>query len=668
MIFALAGNQNCGKTTLFNQLTGSNQHVGNFPGVTVESKEGVIRGYKDATVVDLPGIYSLSPYTDEEIVTRDFLLKNKPDGIINIVDATNIERNLYLSMQLIELHIPMVIALNMMDEVRANGGTIKIDKLQEELGVPVVPISASKNEGIDELIETAVRTAQNRQYPRRQDFCSGAVHRAIHSIAHLVEDHAERIHTPPRFAATKLVEGDEPMLNALNLSDNEKDMVEHAVTEMERELDTDREAALADMRYTFIDRLCADSVVKCGESKEHARSVKMDNLLTNKYLAIPIFLLIMLLIFWLTFGVIGSFLSDLLSQGIDFVTNVVSDALTAYGINPVVHSLVIDGVFAGVGSVLSFIPTIVVLFFFLSILEDSGYMARVAFVMDKLLRKIGLSGRSFVPMLIGFGCSVPAIMATRTLSSERDRKMTILLTPFMSCSAKLPIYGMITMAFFPKYRALVMIGLYVLGMVVGVLMGLLLKRTLFHGKPVPFVMELPNYRLPSPKSVGMLLWDKAKDFLTRAFTVIFVATIIIWFLQSFDVRLNPVSAGGDDSMLAGIGRWIAPIFAPLGFGDWRASTALLTGFSAKEAVVSTFAVLTGSNTANMSAALSSIFTPLTAISFLVFTLLYTPCVAAISAVRREMNSGKAAVGVVFLQTGVAWVVAFIVYHIGLLFV
>lgn len=668
MIFALAGNQNCGKTTLFNQLTGSNQHVGNFPGVTVESKEGVIRGYKDATVVDLPGIYSLSPYTDEEIVTRDFLLKNKPDGIINIVDATNIERNLYLSMQLIELNIPMVIALNMMDEVRANGGTIKIDKLQEELGVPVVPISASKNEGIDELIETAVRTAQNRQYPRRQDFCSGAVHRAIHSIAHLVEDHAERIHTPPRFAATKLVEGDEPMLNALNLSDNEKDMVEHAVTEMERELDTDREAALADMRYTFIDRLCADTVVKCGESKEHARSVKMDNLLTNKYLAIPIFLVIMLLIFWLTFGVVGSFLSDLLSQGIDFVTNVTSDALTAYGINPVVHSLVIDGVFAGVGSVLSFIPTIVVLFFFLSILEDSGYMARVAFVMDKLLRKIGLSGRSFVPMLIGFGCSVPAIMATRTLSSERDRKMTILLTPFMSCSAKLPIYGMITMAFFPKYRALVMIGLYVLGMVVGVLMGLLLKRTLFHGKPVPFVMELPNYRLPSPKSVGMLLWDKAKDFLTRAFTVIFVATIIIWFLQSFDVRLNPVSAGGDDSMLAGIGRWIAPIFAPLGFGDWRASTALLTGFSAKEAVVSTFAVLTGSNTANMSAALSSIFTPLTAISFLVFTLLYTPCVAAISAVRREMNSGKAAVGVVFLQTGVAWVVAFIVYHIGLLFV
>lgn len=667
MMFALAGNQNCGKTTLFNQLTGSNQHVGNFPGVTVESKEGVIRGYKENTVVDLPGIYSLSPYTNEEIVTRDFLLKNKPDGIINIVDATNIERNLYLSMQLIELHIPMVIALNMMDEVRANGGTIKIDKLQEELGVPVVPISASKNEGIDELIDTAVRTARNRQYPRRQDFCSGAVHRAIHSIAHLVEDHAERIQTPPRFAATKLVEGDEPMRNALNLSENEKDMVEHTVSEMEHELDTDREAALADMRYTFIDHLCADSVVKCGESKEHARSVKIDNLLTNKYLAIPIFLLIMMTIFWLTFGVIGSFLSDLLSEGIDLLTAVVSDALTAYGMNSVVHSLVIDGIFAGVGSVLSFIPTIVVLFFFLSILEDSGYMARVAFVMDKLLRKIGLSGRSFVPMLIGFGCSVPAIMATRTLSSERDRKMTILLTPYMSCSAKLPIYGMFTMAFFPENRALVMIGLYVLGMVVGILMGLLLKGTLFHGNPVPFVMELPNYRLPSPKSVCMLLWDKAKDFLTRAFTVIFVATIVIWFLQSFDTRLNPVSSG-EASMLAGIGRWIAPVFAPLGFGDWRASTALLTGFSAKEAVVSTFAVLTGANTANMPSALASVFSPLTAFSFLVFTLLYTPCVAAISAVRREMNSGKAAIGVVFLQTGVAWIVSFAVYHLGLLFV
>ncbi|WP_050697533.1 ferrous iron transport protein B [Anaeromassilibacillus senegalensis] len=667
MMFALAGNQNCGKTTLFNQLTGSNQHVGNFPGVTVESKEGVIRGYKDDTVVDLPGIYSLSPYTNEEIVTRDFLLNQNPDGIINIVDATNIERNLYLSMQLIELNIPMVIALNMMDEVRANGGTIKIADLQNELGVPVVPISASKNEGIDELIEIAVKTARHRQRPRRQDFCSGAVHRAIHSIAHLVEDHADRIHVPPRFAATKLVEGDLPMLEKLQLSENEKDMVEHSVTEMEQELGTDREAALADMRYTFIDRLCADSVVKSGESKEHARSVRIDNLLTHKYLAIPIFLAIMMLIFWLTFGVIGAFLSDLLSEGIALVTDATSAALTAYGINPVVHSLLIDGVFAGVGSVLSFLPTIVVLFFFLSILEDSGYMARVAFVMDKLLRKIGLSGRSFVPMLIGFGCSVPAIMATRTLSSERDRKMTILLTPFMSCSAKLPIYGMFTMAFFPKYRALVMIGLYVFGMLMGIVSGLILKGTLFHGKPVPFVMELPNYRLPSPKSVCMLLWDKAKDFLTRAFTVIFVATIIIWFLQSFDTRLNPVT-NGDAGMLAGIGRFIAPVFAPLGFGDWRASTALLTGFTAKEAVVSTFAVLTGTNTANLPVALAGIFSPLAALSFLVFTLLYTPCVAAVSAVRREMNSGKAALAVAFFQSAVAWVAAFLVYQIGSLFV
>lgn len=667
MMFALAGNQNCGKTTLFNQLTGSNQHVGNFPGVTVESKEGVIRGYKDDTVVDLPGIYSLSPYTNEEIVTRDFLLNQNPDGIINIVDATNIERNLYLSMQLIELNIPMVIALNMMDEVRANGGTIKIADLQNELGVPVVPISASKNEGIDELIEIAVKTARHRQRPRRQDFCSGAVHRAIHSIAHLVEDHADRIHVPPRFAATKLVEGDLPMLEKLQLSENEKDMVEHSVTEMEQELGTDREAALADMRYTFIDRLCADSVVKSGESKEHARSVRIDNLLTHKYLAIPIFLAIMMLIFWLTFGVIGAFLSDLLSEGIALVTDATSAALTAYGINPVVHSLLIDGVFAGVGSVLSFLPIIVVLFFFLSILEDSGYMARVAFVMDKLLRKIGLSGRSFVPMLIGFGCSVPAIMATRTLSSERDRKMTILLTPFMSCSAKLPIYGMFTMAFFPKYRALVMIGLYVFGMLMGIVSGLILKGTLFHGKPVPFVMELPNYRLPSPKSVCMLLWDKAKDFLTRAFTVIFVATIIIWFLQSFDTRLNPVT-NGDAGMLAGIGRFIAPVFAPLGFGDWRASTALLTGFTAKEAVVSTFAVLTGTNTANLPVALAGIFSPLAALSFLVFTLLYTPCVAAVSAVRREMNSGKAALAVAFFQSAVAWVAAFLVYQIGSLFV
>jgi ferrous iron transporter FeoB len=667
MVFALAGNQNSGKTTLFNQLTGSNQHVGNFPGVTVERKDGMIRGYNGTAVVDLPGIYSLSPYTNEEIVTRDFLLKEHPDGIINIVDATNIERNLYLSMQLIELNIPMVVALNMMDEVRANGGTIKIEKLEQELGVPVVPISASKNEGIDELIDTAVRAAESKQFPKRQDFCSGAVHRAIHSIAHLVEDHAERIHVPARFAATKLVEGDDPMLKALGLSDNEKDMVAHSVTEMERELGTDREAALADMRYTFIDNLCKDTVVKMGESREHRRSVAIDNVLTHKYFGIPIFLLIMMLIFWLTFGVIGSTLSDWLSLLIDFLTNAADAGLTAYGINPVVHSLIIDGVFAGVGSVLSFIPIIVTLFFFLSILEDSGYMARVAFVMDKLLRKIGLSGRSFVPMLIGFGCSVPAIMATRTLSSERDRKMTILLTPFMSCSAKLPIYAMFTVAFFPKHRALVMIALYVTGILMGILSGLVMKGTVFHGNPVPFVMELPNYRMPSAKSVALLIWDKAKDFLTRAFTVIFVATIVIWFLQTFDTRLNVV-ANSTQSMLADIGRFITPVFMPLGFSDWRAPTALITGFIAKEAVVSTLAVLTGTNVSNLPAALSSLFTPLTAWSFLTFTLLYSPCVAAITTVKRELSSVKNAVGVVLYQTGVAWVVAWVVYQVGSLFI
>ena len=666
MIFALAGNQNCGKTTLFNQLTGSNQHVGNFPGVTVERKDGVIRGHKDVTVVDLPGIYSLSPYTSEEIVTRDFLLNHHPDGIINIVDATNIERNLYLSLQLIELNLPMVIALNMMDEVRANGSTIEIAQLQEEIGVPVVPISASKNEGIDELIKVAVTTARNKQQPKRQDFCSGAVHRTIHSIAHLVEDHAERIGVPPRFAATKLVEGDEPMRNALALSDNEKDMVEHSVTEMEREMDTDREAALADMRYTFIDKLCSNTVVKNGESREHLRSVKIDSLLTHKYLAIPIFLLIMMLVFWLTFGVIGSTLSDLLSMGIDALTGVVDAALTAYGINSVVQSLVIDGVFAGVGSVLSFLPTIVVLFFFLSILEDSGYMARVAFVMDKALRKIGLSGRSFVPMLIGFGCSVPAIMATRTLSSERDRKMTILLTPFMSCSAKLPIYAVFSMTFFPGHEALVMICLYVFGIVVGILCGLVIKSTAYRGNPVPFVMELPNYRLPSAKSAGLLMWDKAKDFLERAFTIIFVATIVIWFLQTFDTRINVVQSSAD-SMLAAIGKMISPFFAPLGFNDWRASTALITGFTAKEAVVSTFAVLMGTSTSDLPQALGGLFTPLAASSFLAFTLLYTPCVAAISAVKREMGSAKSAVLMVVMQTGIAWIAAFAVYRIGLLF-
>lgn len=664
MIFALAGNQNCGKTTLFNQLTGSNQHVGNFPGVTVERKDGMIRGHGDAVVVDLPGIYSLSPYTSEEIVTRDFLLDQRPNGIINIIDATNIERNLYLSMQLIELNIPMVIALNMMDEVRANGGTIRVRQLAEELGVPVVPISASKNEGISELIHQAVRVAEEKTLPKRQDFCSGPVHRCIHAIAHLVEDHAERIGVPMRFAATKLVEGDAPMLERLRLSDNEKDMLAHSVTEMERELATDREAALADMRYTFIEQLCRDTVVKCGESKEHLRSVRMDGLLTHKYFAIPIFLLIMIVIFWLTFGVVGAFLSDLLSMGIDALTGTVSAALTAYGINPVVHSLLIDGVFAGVGSVLSFLPIIVVLFFFLSMLEDSGYMARVAFVMDKLLRKIGLSGRSFVPMLIGFGCTVPAVMASRTLSSERDRKMTILLTPYMSCSAKLPIYSMFSMAFFPNNPALVMIILYLAGMGVGILCGLLFKNTLFRGKPVPFVMELPNYRLPGAGNVTRLLWDKAKDFLTRAFTVIFLATIIIWFLQTFDNRFNVVLDSAD-SMLASLGHLLSPVFGPLGFADWRASTALVTGFTAKEAVVSTLAVLMGGTTATLPAALAAVFTPMAAAAFLTFTLLYTPCVASIAAVRRELG-GRYAVAMACFQTGVAWLVGMLVYQIGMI--
>ena len=667
MIFALAGNQNCGKTTLFNQLTGSNQHVGNFPGVTVERKDGIIRGHNSATVVDLPGIYSLSPYSSEEIVTRDFLLSGHSDAIINIVDATNIERNLYLSMQLIELNIPMVIALNMMDEVRSNGGTVKIDEFQKQIGVPVVPISASKNEGVDELIDVALDTARNKRLPKRQDFCSGAVHRAIHSVAHMVEDHAQRIHVPPRFAATKLVEGDEPMRKALELSQNELEMIEHDVTEMEHELQTDREAALADMRYTFIEKLCAATVVRMGESKEHKRSVRIDQILTGKYLALPVFLLIMMLIFWLTFGVIGKWLSDLLSEGIDFVTNAAGAGLTAYGINPVVKSLIIDGVFAGVGSVLQFLPIIVVLFFFLSILEDSGYMARVAFVMDKPLRRIGLSGRSFVPMLIGFGCSVPAIMSARTLSSERDRKMTILLTPFMSCSAKLPIYAVFAAAFFPRNAALVMIVLYLFGILMGIVSAMLMKGTIFHGNPVPFVMELPNYRLPSAKSVLLLVWDKAKGFLTRAFTVIFAATIVIWFLQTFDARFNVVSSG-KNSMLAAVGSFLSPIFRPLGFSDWRASTALLTGFTAKEAVISTLTVLTGTSVSNLGAALASMFTPLTAFSFLIFTLLYTPCVAAVSAVRQEMNSAKSALGVVLYQCGFAWAAAFLVYRVGLLFI
>ena len=663
LVFALAGNQNCGKTTLFNQLTGANQHVGNFPGVTVDRKDGQIRKHPEATVVDLPGIYSLSPYSSEEIVTRDFLIKSRPQGIINIVDATNIERNLYLTLQLIELDIPMVLALNMMDEVRAGGGTILVNQLEAQLGIPVVPISAAKNEGIEELIGHAVQVARYRERPGRVDFCSGAVHRCIHAISHLIEDHAERMRIPSRFAGTKLVEGDGPMLESLALSQNEKELMEHAITEMEAELGTDREAALADMRYSFIEELCAKTVVKPAESREKARSVRIDSLLTHKYLAIPIFLGIMGLVFWLTFGVVGAFLSDALSAGLDRLTALCDGALAAYGINPVVHSLVIDGIFAGVGSVLSFLPLIVTLFFFLSILEDSGYMARVAFVMDKLLRKIGLSGRSFVPMLIGFGCSVPAIMATRTLSSERDRKMTILLTPFMSCSAKLPIYAMFTAAFFPEHRALVMIGLYVLGMAVGILFGLLLKNSLFRGEPVPFVMELPNYRLPSAKSVGQLIWEKAKDFLTRAFTIIFVASIVIWFLQTFDVRLNVVS-DSSASLLAALGGLLAPLFAPLGFGDWRVATALVTGFTAKEAVVSNLAVLTGSTLATLPQNLAALFTPATAFVFLTFTLLYTPCVAAVATIRRELGSKLQTLGVVVMQCVVAWLAAGIFYQLG----
>ena len=669
MIFALAGNQNCGKTTLFNALTGSNQHVGNFPGVTVDQKMGDIKGTKNCSVVDLPGIYSIRPYTHEEIVSRDFILDGKPDGIINIVDATNIERNLYLTLQLLELNLPMVVALNMMDEVRANGGTVDVKKLSESLGVPVIPISAAKNEGVSELSDKMVYVAKNRILPKRIDFCSdGPVHRCIHAVAHVIEDHARNISVPPRFCATKLIEGDdEYFADRLELDKNERELIEHSIVEMEHDTGLDRNAALADMRYTFIEKSVTQSVVKCNESREHKRSVKMDEVLTGKYTALPVFFGVMFLVFWLTFNVIGSRLSDLLSLGIDALTNLCDKGLTAYGINPVVHSLIIDGIFAGVGSVLSFLPIIVTLFFFLSILEDTGYMARVAFVMDKLLRKIGLSGRSFVPMLIGFGCSVPAIMSTRTLSSDRDRKMTILLTPYMSCSAKIPIYAVFTAAFFAKYRALVMIGLYVTGIVLGIIVALILKKTAFKGEPVPFVMELPNYRMPSPKSVFLLLWEKARDFLQRAFTVIFLATIIIWFLQSFDTRLNVVDDSAD-SLLAMVGKFIAPIFTPLGFGDWRAVTALISGFTAKEAVVSTLSVLMNTGTAELGTVLPSIFNGLSAVSFLVFTLLYTPCVAAVATIKKELGSRAKTVGVVFMQCAVAYLAAFIVYSIGSLIV
>ena len=659
MIFALAGNQNCGKTTLFNALTGSNQHVGNFPGVTVDQKSGEIRGVKNASVVDLPGIYSLRPYTQEEIVSRDFILNEKPDGIINIVDATNIERNLYLTLQLLELRIPMVLALNMMDEVNANGGSIDVRKMSKALGIPVVPISAARDEGVSELIDQAVQTVRAGTLPQVTDFCGAdsPVHRCLHAVVHLIADHADRLHIPARFCAAKLIEGDEALAERLGLDQNEKELLEHCIVQMETEGGLDRNAALADMRYQFIEGVVRDSVVKCHESREHQRSLAADRILTGRYTALPVFFGVMLLVFYLTFDVIGAAFSTLLDLGIDAVTDLTDRALTAYGINPVAHSLVIDGIFAGVGGVLSFLPVIVTLFFFLSILEDTGYMARVAFVMDKLLRKIGLSGRSIVPMLIGFGCSVPAIMATRTVSSDRDRKMTILLTPYMSCSAKIAIYAFFTDALFPRYKALVMMGLYLLGILVGILAALVMKGTAFRGKPVPFVMELPNYRLPSLKNVGLLLWEKARDFLQRAFTVIFLATIVIWFLQTFDTRLNVVTDNGA-SLLALVGRLLAPLFAPLGFGDWRCVTALISGFIAKESVVSTLEVLLGG------AALSSLFPLRSAVSFLVFTLLYTPCVAAIATIRRELGSRWATLGVVVMQCTVAWVVSFLAYAVA----
>ena len=665
MIFALAGNQNCGKTTLFNALTGSNQHVGNFPGVTVDQKFGVIRG-TEHQVVDLPGIYSIRPYTQEEIVTRDFILNSRPDAIINIVDATNIERNLYLSLQLLELQIPTVIALNMMDELRGNGGSVDVKKMSEAIGVPVVPISAAKNEGVAELTDILIQTAEQKRIPKVLDFCpEGPVHRCIHAVCHIIEDHAAGADISRRFCATKLIEGEAEFAERLKLSRNEKELIEHSIIEMEYDTGLDRNAALADMRYNFIERVCSACVVRARESKEHRRSMQIDKLLTHRFLAIPVFIGIMGAVFFLTFNVVGAWLSDLLAYAIDGLTIFADCALTAYGLNPVVHSLIIDGVFSGVGSVLSFLPLIVTLFFFLSILEDSGYMARVAFVMDKLLRKIGLSGRSFVPMLIGFGCSVPAIMATRTLSSQRDRKMTIMLTPFMSCSAKIPIYTMFAAAFFPGKELLVMIILYFGGMAVGVLMALLLKNTAFRGNPVPFVMELPNYRLPSVKSVLLLMWEKAKDFLERAFTVIFAATVLIWFLQNFDLRLNVVT-DSSSSILASLGRFVAPIFAPLGFGDWRMVTALVSGFTAKEAVVSTFGVILGVSTEQLGIALHQLFTPASAAAFLAFCLLYTPCTAAIATIRRELNSGFKAFLIVVVQCAVAWLAAFVVYQLGVL--
>lgn len=666
LTFALAGNQNCGKTTLFNQLTGSSQHVGNFPGVTVDRKDGSIRGKSNTLVTDLPGIYSMSPYSSEEIVTRNFVLNEHPRGIINIVDATNIERNLYLTMQLMELDIPMVLALNMMDEVRENGGSIIINRMEEMLGIPVVPISAAKNEGIDELVAHAVHVAKYQEKPEKIDFCDadddgGAVHRCLHAIMHLIEDHAQEAGIPVRFAAAKLAEGDQLILEKLKLDQNEKEMLEHIVKQMESERGLDRAAAIAHMRFDFIEKICDETVIKPKESKEHIRSTKIDRILTGKYTAIPCFVGIMALVFYLTFGVIGEFLSGILDMGIEALGGAIDQLMAAAHVNSVLHSLVMDGIFNGVGSVLSFLPVIVTLFFFLSLLEDSGYMARVAFVMDKLLRKIGLSGRSIVPMLIGFGCTVPGVMASRTLPSERDRRMTILLTPFMSCSAKLPIYAFFAAAFFPENSALVMILLYFGGIVMGILMALLLRRTMFSGEAVPFVMELPNYRMPGAKNVGHLLWDKAKDFLQRAFTVIFIATLVIWFLQTFDIHLNVVT-DSKDSILAMAASVIAPIFRPMGFGDWRISTALITGFMAKESVVSTLSVLFGSTEALLSA-----ITPLAAASLLVFCLLYTPCVAAVAAIKRELG-GKWAAGVVIGQCVIAWIAAFVVYMIAGIFI
>ena len=663
LTYALVGNQNCGKTTLFNQLTGANQHVGNFPGVTVDRKDGSIKGYPNTQVTDLPGIYSMSPYSSEEIVSRNFVLNEKPKAIINIVDATNIERNLYLTMQLLEMDIPMVVALNMMDEVLGNQGSIDVNQMEAMLGVPVIPISAAKNEGVGELVKHAVHIARYQEHPLRQDFCdmndhNGAVHRCIHAVSHLIEDHAEKSGLPVRFAATKAIEGDPLILKQLQLEQNELEMLEHIVVQMEKERGLDRSAAIADMRFDFIERLCEQTVVKPKESKERVRSEKIDRILTGKYTAIPCFIGIMVLVFYLTFNVIGAWMQSVLEYGIDQLSAVVDTALMNLNVNPAIHSLVIDGIFTGVGSVLSFLPIIVTLFFFLSLMEDSGYIARVAFVMDKLLRKIGLSGRSIVPMLIGFGCTVPAVMATRTLTSERDRKMTILLTPFMSCTAKLPIYSFFVSAFFPKKGGLIMSGLYVLGILTGILIAFLYKGTLFRGEPVPFVMELPNYRMPGAKNVAQLLWEKAKDFLQKAFSVILIATIVVWFLQSFDLHLNMVEDSAK-SILAAVSGVLVPIFRPLGLGDWRICTSLISGFMAKESVVSTLEVLFGGG-------IASVLSPLAAASLLVFSLLYTPCVAAIASVKRELG-GKWAVGLVVWQCFIAWVAAFLVQGIGVMF-